>query len=193
MQRNAAEGLPVWVDENPDVTDFYDENDIYTPTNVDRNFYNEMLASLEDWEREALERAVAEDKAYYVLEFSNIGGLVMPILLQIDFADGSQQNLHIPAEIWRRNTHQVRKLLVYDKGTEITQITVDPNWETGDADVENNYYPRRMIPSRVEAFKYEREPSFIRKDIMNDIRQPLVDPETAQDEDSTSDPETAQE
>ena len=183
--KNAAEGLPIWVEENPDVTDFYDENDIYTATNVDRNFSNEMLASLEDWEREALERAVAEDKAYYVLEFSNLGGLVMPILLQIDFADGTQQNLHIPAEIWRRNAHQVRKLLVYDKGTEITQIVVDPYWETADANVENNHYPRRMIPSRVEAFKWQRDPSFMRKDIMNDIRQPLIDPEADQEDEAT--------
>ena len=183
VERNAADGVPIWVEENPDVTDFYDDNDIYTPTNVDRNEYNKMVAELEDWERAALNRAVAEDKAYYVLEFSNIGGLVSPILLQIDFADGSQEKVHIPAEIWRRNSHQVRKLFVYDKGTEITQVTVDPNWETGDADIENNSYPRRIIPSRVEAFKDVREPSFVRKDIMHNIRQPL---EATEQDGSTS-------
>ncbi|MEM8771604.1 MAG: M1 family metallopeptidase [Pseudomonadota bacterium] len=194
--RNAADGLPIWVDENPGITDFYDENDIYTPTNVDRNAYNQMLAELEDWERAALERAVEEDKAYYVLEFSNIGGLVTPILLQIDFADGAQEKIAIPAEIWRRNARQVRKLFVYDKGTEITQITVDPNWETGDADIENNYYPRRIVPSRVEAFKAERDPSFVRKDIMHDIRQPLapeeVEESPADESEEASDPETEQ-
>ena len=173
VERNAADGLPIWVDENPDVTDFYDENDIYTPTNVDRNAYNKMLKGLEDWEQVAFDRAVKEDKAYYVLEFSNVGGLVMPILLQIDFADGSQEKIHIPAEIWRRNARNVRKLFVYDKGTEITQITVDPNWETGDTDIENNHYPRRIIPTRVEAFKSRGSQSFVRKDIMHDIRQPL--------------------
>ncbi|MEO0697074.1 MAG: M1 family metallopeptidase [Pseudomonadota bacterium] len=173
VTQNAADGLPVWVEQNPTVTDFYDANDIYTPTNVDRNTYNAMLADLEDWEREALERAIQEDKAYYVLEFSNVGGLVMPIILQIEFADGKQQRAYIPAEIWRRNARNVRKLFVFDKGTEIKQVTIDPNWETGDADTENNHYPRRIIPSRIEAFKSEREPSFSRKDIMNDIRQPL--------------------
>ncbi|MEM9263326.1 MAG: M1 family aminopeptidase, partial [Pseudomonadota bacterium] len=180
-RRNAEDGLPIWVDENPDVTDFYDENDIYTPTNVDRNAYNKMLAGLEDWERVAFERAVKEDKAYYVLEFSNIGGLVMPVILQIDFADGTSQEIRIPAEIWRRNAHNVRKLFVFDKGTEIKQITLDPHWETGDSDVENNYYPRRIIPSRIEAYKAERGSSFIRKDIMNDIRQPLDSDEAEAD------------
>ncbi|MEM9670636.1 MAG: M1 family metallopeptidase [Pseudomonadota bacterium] len=185
VQRNAADGLPLWVETHPDVTDFYDQNDIFTPTNVDRNAYNMMLAELEDWERATLARAVEEDKAYYLLEFSNLGGLVMPILLQVDFADGSQERLHIPAEIWRRNARNARKLLVYEKGTKITQITVDPNWETGDADIENNYYPRRIIPSRVEAFKLQNEPSFVRKDIMNDIRQPL-DPILNEADDATN-------
>ena len=170
---NEAEGLPIWVEENPDVTDFYDENDIYTATNVDRNDYNKMLAKLKPVERAALERAVKEDKAYYMLEFSNIGGLVTPILLQVEFADGTQEKITVPAEIWRRNARKVHKLLVFEKGTEIKQITVDPNWETGDADIENNYYPRRIIPSRIETFKSQDEPSFVRKDIMHDIRQPL--------------------
>ena len=174
VERNAADGLPIWVEDNPSVTDFYDENDEFTATNVDRNAYNKMLADLKDWEREVLARAVKEDKAYYVLEFSNIGGLVTPLLLKIDFEGGAKEEIYIPAEIWRRNARQVRKLLVYDKGTKIIQVTVDPNWETGDADIENNYYPRRMIPSRVEAFKSKRTPSFVRKDIMHDSRQPLA-------------------
>ena len=185
---NKADKLPVWVEQNPGTTDYYDENDIYTPTNVDRNAYNKMLAGLEDWERAALERAVKEDKSYYVLEFSNIGGLVMPILLQMEFADGSEQNVHIPAEIWRRNARKVRKLFVFDKGVEIKQVTIDPNWETGDADIENNHYPRRIVPSRIEAFKSERDPSFARKDLMHDSRQDL---EPVEDDDAKSDDKKA--
>ena len=65
------------------------------------------LTDLEDWERVALQRAVEEDSHYYVLEFSNLGGLVMPILLELKFADGSSERYDIPAEIWRRNHQQV--------------------------------------------------------------------------------------
>ncbi len=32
-------------------------------------------------------------------------------------------------------------------------MTLDPRWETADVDVGNNYYPRRIIPSRLEVFK----------------------------------------
>lgn len=173
IELNERAFLEPWVDQNPDVRDFYDENDIFTVTNKERNSYKSFLDGLEDWERIAFERAVEEDKAYYVLEFSNIGGLVMPIILGIEFADGTTERVYIPAEIWRRNPHNVRKLLVYDKGTEISQIIVDPQWETGDADIENNYYPRRMIPSRIEAFKSERGFSFARRDIMQDIKTEL--------------------
>ena len=36
---------------------------------------------------------------------------------------------------------------------ELTQVVVDPQWETADVDVENNHYPRRIVPSRIELYK----------------------------------------
>lgn len=177
--RNAQAGLPIWVTENPDITDFYDDNDIYTVTNLERNAYDEMLATLEPVERATLERAVLEDKAYYILEFSNLGGLVMPLLLGIEFSDGERLRLDLPAEIWRRNPHRVSKLLVFDQGKEISQIILDPEWETADADIENNYYPRRIVPSRLEAYKSERDFSFSRRDIMQDIKTERTEPDAA--------------
>lgn len=178
--RNAQAGLPVWVTENPDITDFYDENDIYTVTNLERNAYHEMLATLEPVERVTLERAVAEDKAYYILEVSNLGGLVMPIILGVEFTDGMQTRIDLPAEIWRRNPHQISKLLVFDQGKEISQIILDPEWETADADIENNYYPRRIVPSRLEAYKYQRDFSFSRRDIMQDIKTERTEPDATE-------------
>ena len=176
VRLNKEAGLEPWVDRNPDVTDFYDENDVYTVTNKERNEYRSFLDSLQDWEREALQRAVKEDKNYYALEFSNIGGLVMPIILQLEFADGKKERLYIPAEIWRRNPTQVRKLIVLDKGVELTGVVVDPDWETADANVDNNSYPRQIIPSRIEAFKEERTGK-AQRDIMQDIKSELKDEE----------------
>ena len=117
-------------------------------------------------------RAVKEDKNYYALEFSNRGGLVMPILLELEFADGRKERMHIPAEIWRRNPHTVRKLLILEKENELASVVVDPDWETADADVENNFYPRRIIPSRLEAFKAKAS-GFSARDIMQDIKTEL--------------------
>ncbi|MEM1188337.1 MAG: M1 family metallopeptidase [Pseudomonadota bacterium] len=170
VERNRAQG-PTWVEENPELRDFYDENDRFTVTNKERNKYRKFLSGLEDWERTALERAVAEDRNYYVLQFSNRGGLVMPILLRLTYADGSRERLDIPAEIWRRNARNVKKLVISDR--ELTQVEIDPNWETADTDVENNHYPRRIVPSRIEAYKVPKSKAMEARDIMQDMKTEL--------------------
>ena len=170
VERNRAERR-TWVEENPEIRDFYDENDRFTVTNKERNEYRKFLDGLDDWEREALQRAVDEDRNYYVLEFSNRGGLVMPILLELTYADGETERLDIPAEIWRRDAKAVKKLIVTDR--ELTQVVIDPNWETADTDVENNHYPRRIIPSRIEAFKAPKRKGLEQRDLIQDIKTEL--------------------
>lgn len=165
---NREQGLPVWVLENPGVTDFYDKNDQFTVTPKDKKGYTDFLDGLAPWERAAFDGAVKEDANYYVLNFTNKGGLVMPIILGLTFKDGSKEKLNIPAEIWRRNSKEVAKLLVYPKNKELVEVMVDPDWETGDADLENNHYPRRIIPSRVEAFKDEASKSRVSRDLMGE-------------------------
>lgn len=171
VERNRAEGKRLWVELNPDVSDFYDTNDRFTVTNKERNGYQDFLKGLDPWERKALDRAVSEDKNYYILDFSNKGGLVMPIILGLTFADGTSETMYIPAEIWRRTADAVKKLIVTDK--ELTEVVVDPKWETADVDVENNHYPRRIIPSRIEAFKSPKSKAKVSRDIMQDSKTPL--------------------
>ena len=173
VERNKSAGTELWVDRNKDVTDFYDENDRFTVTNKERNKYNKFIKGLKPWEKETLERALAEDKNYYVLEFSNKGGLVMPILLQLTYKDGSVEEQYIPAEIWRRSPKQVRKLIISDKEKELANVVVDAGWETADVDVENNHYPRQIIPSRVEAHKTKKREGKVYRDIMQDIKTEL--------------------
>lgn len=175
IERNRQEGRQTWVERNPDIRDFYDDNDQFTVTNVERNRYNSFLEGLEDWERAVLDRAVAEDKNYYLLEFSNEGGLVMPIILQMEFTDGTSEELRFPAEIWRRSPDAVKKLVVTDK--HIASIIVDPLQETADVNIENNYYPRRIIPSRIESFKSQSSGGLINRDIMQDSKAELASDE----------------
>ena len=172
IERNAAEGK-LWVERNPEVKDFYDDNDRFTVTNKERNSYQKFLKDLKPWERKTFERAVKEDKNYYVLDFTNKGGLVMPIILELTFADGSKENQYIPAEIWRRSSKSVSKLIVTDKDKELVSVTVDPRWETADVDVNNNHYPRQIIPSRIEAYKAKKSTSKVSRDIMQDIKTKL--------------------
>ena len=75
----------------------------------------------------------------------------------------------------------VKKLVVTEK--EIAGIIVDPLQETADVDIENNYYPRRIIPSRIESFKAEGGGGLISRDIMQDIKTELrTDDENEEDE-----------
>ena len=147
--------------DKPELLDFYNEHDKFTATNAARNKYNKMHSKLEQWEKDLL----ASESKFYIIDFANKGGLVMPILLDITYVDDSTEHVRIPAEIWRRTPEKVSKLLIRDK--EIKSIALDPNWETADVDVNNNYWPARPIQSRFELFKRKK------KDMMRDYNEAL--------------------
>jgi hypothetical protein len=186
-ERNKAAGQELWVERFSDITDFYDENDRFTVTNKERNKYNKFLKDLKPWEKAAFERAVKEDKNYYVLEFSNKGGLVMPIILELTFADGSTENQYIPAEIWRRTPKAVNKMIITEKDKELVSVTIDPRWETADVDVNNNHYPRQIIPSRIEAYKSKKRKAKVYRDIMQDIKTEIETDEELEKDDLDKD------
>ncbi|MCX2794960.1 M1 family metallopeptidase [Microbulbifer thermotolerans] len=156
---NRARKLPRIVDAKPELADFYNKHDEFDVSNADRNSYRDMLAGLEDWERDML----SVESNVYVLDFSNIGGLVMPLFLRLEYEDGTVEDLRIPAEIWAKNSRKTSKMLVRDKNKILKSVILDPHWETADVNVENNYYPRRIIKSRLELFKEEK-----RRNLMKD-------------------------
>jgi len=147
--------------DKPELLDFYNEHDQFTATNADRNKYNKAHQALEPWQQELL----VNDSKFYVIDFSNHGGLVMPILLDITYADSTMEHIYIPAEIWRRNSKNVSKLLIRNK--EITEIALDANWQTADVNVNNNYWPARPIQSRFDLYKAKK------KDMMRDYNEQL--------------------
>jgi hypothetical protein len=183
VERNKDEGKTLWVDRNDDITDFYDENDRFTVTNKDRNSYQSFLKGLDPWEKVAFERAIEEDKNYYVMEFANKGGLVMPVIFEMTFEDGSKEMMRIPAEIWRRSPKQVQKLVVTDKDKVLVSVEVDPRWETADVDVHNNHYPRKIIESRIETYKRSASTSKTGRDLMHLINTKLTSDDDEQNDD----------
>ena len=62
-------------------------------------------------------------------------------------------------------------------------MTIDPEWETGDADINNNAFPRKILPSRIEAYKSSSSFSFKRRDIMHDSTTELDTDEEEGEED----------
>lgn len=160
LTRQRDQNIRKAVDRDRDLKDFYNENDRFTVSNADRNKYNSTVGKLEDWEKELLEN----DDYFTIIDFKNVGGLVMPVILEVAYENGRTDEVRIPAEVWRHDPKEFSKLLITDHKVE--SITLDPHWETADADLNNNYWPPRDEESRLELFKRERRRG---RNLMNDI------------------------
>jgi hypothetical protein len=109
--------------------------------------FNEFTAELS----ESQKAQVAEKPFFYEVNLENKGGLVMPVILEFTYADGSREVKRIPAEIWRRNAEKISK--VFNTEKEVTSIVLDPFEETADIDLSNNYWPKQELPSRFQLYK----------------------------------------
>ncbi len=89
------------------------------------------------------------------LVISNHGGLVMPVILEFVFDDGTTEVQRIPAEIWQKNSSKITKVFATEKP--IVSVTLDPFRETADVDTSNNSYPKKEEVSRFELFQQERQ------------------------------------
>jgi hypothetical protein len=90
-------------------------------------------------------------KNLYELSFINRGGLVMPVIVEFTFKDGSKEVDRIPAQIWRKNEERIKKVFVKDK--EVASIRLDPGRETADIDEENGLWPVKEMPSKFTLFR----------------------------------------
>lgn len=93
-------------------------------------------------------------KYLYQMDFELIGGIPMPIILGLHFADGTFSKDYIPAEIWRFNQNEVSKIFILDK--ELEYVELDPNLETADINVDNNQFPPQQNISRFELYKQQK-------------------------------------
>ncbi|MCH2238650.1 MAG: aminopeptidase [Sphingomonadales bacterium RIFCSPHIGHO2_01_FULL_65_20] len=136
--RNA--GQQTVVERDPSTRDFYDSIDPLDATAADKRKAAEAFADLTAEERAA--RQVTDN--FYRFSFSNRGGLVMPVILKMDFSDGTSETARIPAEVWRYNQKAVTWQFVTPKT--LTRAEIDPLWETADADRSNNVYTGQIDP-----------------------------------------------
>ena len=90
-------------------------------------------------------------KYYYEVIFDKPGGLVMPIIIDIEYDDGTIERKKYPAQVWRKNDLEVRKVLTSNK--KILSIKLDPDKETADIDVSNNSWPKVESNSDFDNFK----------------------------------------
>tara|TARA_B100001057_G_scaffold166661_1_gene167404 strand:- start:5553 stop:7859 length:2307 start_codon:yes stop_codon:yes gene_type:complete len=90
-------------------------------------------------------------KNFYEITFENPGGLVMPLIVDYSYADGSKERVRYPVQVWRKNDNEMKKIITTDK--EIIGIELDPDQETADVNPSNNSWPKTEEMSEFDQFK----------------------------------------
>ncbi|MBT4520318.1 MAG: M1 family metallopeptidase [Halieaceae bacterium] len=168
VTQQSNQGTEYLVDQEPQLKDFYTDFDEFEVTPYDYAEYEKYLKSLTDRETVLLN----SDLNFYAVRFTNLGGLVTPLPLRITYADKKNEELIIPAEIWRSNASEVIKLLITER--EITSIELDPYRSTADADTYNNNWPRKPKTSRFQLFKEKESPNPMRRSDKDQWEKPTL-------------------
>ncbi len=146
-QRNKAAGVKFAVDQDTSLQDFYSKWNRFEVSQEDKAAYNQFYNGLSKEEKMLYD----SKKNFYQLTFSNKGGMVMPLIIEWTFADGTKETDRISAYIWRKNENEVTKVFAKDK--QVVAVKLDPQRETADIDESNNSWPREAATSRFELFK----------------------------------------
>lgn len=100
---------------------------------------------------EGLPASAVPPKYFYEVEFEKPGGLVMPLIVEYSYADGTKERVTYPVQLWRKNDASVKKVIASDK--ELVGVTVDPDLETADVNADNNSWPKKESTSDFDKFK----------------------------------------
>ena len=104
----------------------------------------------ENFSKEELEN-LKIPKYFYNIVFDKPGGLVMPIIVEYEYEDGTKERVKYPVQVWRKNDNEVSKMVISDK--KIINIILDPDLETADIDTSNNSWPKKQEDSEFDKFK----------------------------------------
>ncbi len=148
QQRNRDENIKFYTDVDTTLRDFY--------------YYNreadEMMKAADAAKREVIDTANLNKwsgKNFYELSFSNKGGLIMPLIVEFTFKDGTKEIDRVPVTVWRLNEQKISKVFIKDK--EVVSIKLDPFKETADINEENGMWPLKEMPSKFKLFKAKNE------------------------------------
>ena len=141
--------ITFYTDKDTSTQDFYwryDRGLENVDTTKEYTIKGEAAENLTEKEREKFKNLIG-----YQIDFSNKGGLVMPLILEFTFEDGSKLSDKISAQIWRKNEKSVSKTYFFDK--KLKSIQLDPMKETADIDTSNNFWGTFSEPTKFQVFK----------------------------------------
>ena len=85
-------------------------------------------------------KSIDAPKYFYEIKFEKPGDLVMPIIVEFEYEDGTKERRQYPAQIWNKNDLEVTKVIATNKS--IRKVVVDPDEQTADVDLTNNSWPK---------------------------------------------------
>ena len=141
--------ITFYTDKDTSTQDFYwryDRGLENVDTTKEYTIKGDAAENLTEKEREKFKNLIG-----YQIDFSNKGGLVMPLILEFTFEDGSKLSDKISAQIWRKNEKSVSKTYFFDK--KLKSIQLDPMKETADIDTSNNFWGTFSEPTKFQVFK----------------------------------------
>ena len=128
-----------------------EESDSFDPKVAAQNAVDGSKILKEYLMEEGLPSSAVPPKYFYEVEFEKPGGLVMPLIVEYSYADGTTERVTYPVQLWRKNDTSVKKIITSDK--ELIGVTVDPDQETADVNSDNNSWPKKEAPSDFDKFK----------------------------------------
>ena len=128
-----------------------EESDSFDPRVAAQNAIDGSKILKEYLMEEGLSASAVPPKYFYEVEFEKPGGLVMPLIVEYSYADGTKERVTYPVQLWRKNDASVKKVIASDK--ELVGVTVDPDLETADVNADNNSWPKKESTSDFDKFK----------------------------------------
>jgi hypothetical protein len=127
-------------DFKPELKNGFDRTKVQALTDyLNKNYTAEEISKLKS------------PKFFYEVEFAKPGGLIMPIIVELQFEDGTSETQKFPAQIWRKNNETAKRVFATDK--KVTKIQLDPKLETADIDVSNNFWPKAEVESKFDTLE----------------------------------------
>ena len=145
--RNEKEIKQTQDEKDKNLRDYYTDDDPLQADALHKEEYQKYIAGLSDAEK----KTIGEGMNFYEVTFEMKGELLTPIVVELQYTDGTKDYHNIPAEIWRMGDKKVSK--VFKTNKELKQVVLDPYLETADVDTNNNYFPPKPQMSRFEVFK----------------------------------------
>jgi hypothetical protein len=145
--KNVAQGTLGTKSSGKGANDFSKGPEYISVLPTDDRFYGDYRARIDD---KAMITKL-ESKNFYEITLTNKGGLVMPVVIEWTYKDGTKEIERLPAEIWRLNESKVTKVFMKDK--EVINIVIDPKKEIADVSTDNNAFPQTSQRNKFDELK----------------------------------------